>query len=571
MATSPRQIVPTLSPLEHASMNVLAPGAHLTYHNGPVISAVEVVAIFWGAAWAQPAQSALIAWLNQFFDFILTSPYIDLLAEYSVAGHAIGHGHRISTVTMSSSEPGAGGVVSDAQIQQALQAWIANGSVPPTTANTLYFVYLPPGVSSTLGPDQSCQVFCGYHSHINGAIYYAVEPYITCLGCSFGQIRDSLTKVSSHELCEAITDPALSAWWDDSTGNEIGDICNGTALQFGGFTIQSEWSNQANNCLSQPAGQPGPTWGGWESLGGSLFTPVSAVARAANRLDIFANGIDFATYHKWWDGAHWGGWESLGGIMTSPPHAVSWGPNRLDLFATGTDHAVWHKSWDGTHWGGWESLGGILISPPHAVTWGPNRLDVFATGTDQAAYYKAWDGTHWGNWESLGGVLTSPPHAVSWGPNRLDIFGNGTDHAAYHKGWDGAQWGAWESLGGVLTSPPRALAWGPNRLDVFGIGTDNAVWHKEWDVGQWGAWESLGSSMFSLVSAVSWGANRRDIFAIGTDNAVYHNAYDGTHWGGWESLGGSMFTPVGAAAWGPARLDVFAIGVDSGVWHKWYG
>ena len=50
-------------------------------------------------------------------------------------------------------------------------------------------------------------------------------------------------------------------------------------------------------------------------------------------------------WHKWWDGANWGGWESLGGILTSPPNAVSWGPNRLDIFANGGDYATWHKWW----------------------------------------------------------------------------------------------------------------------------------------------------------------------------------------------------------------------------------
>ena len=51
----------------------------------------------------------------------------------------------------------------------------------------------------------------------------------------------------------------------------------------------------------------------------------------------------------------WGGWESLGGTVVSSPEAVAWGPDRLDVFALGTDHALWHRWWDGTAWGGWES------------------------------------------------------------------------------------------------------------------------------------------------------------------------------------------------------------------------
>ena len=214
-----------------------------------------IFTIFWGAAWEEPAQSGLVPQLNQFFDFILTSSLIDLLAEYSVPGQAIGHGSRINTRTITASEPGGGsGQISDAQIQHALQGWIADGTIPQATGNMLYFVYLPPEVTSILGGHQSCQPggFCGYHNQINGTIFYAVEPFIACPGCTFGRVLDSLTKVSSHELCEAITDPALNGWFDD-TGNEIGDICNRTVQQLGVYTIQLEWSNQANECRLAPA------------------------------------------------------------------------------------------------------------------------------------------------------------------------------------------------------------------------------------------------------------------------------------------------------------------------------
>src|SRR5271169_4692066 len=59
-----------------------APGAapHLTYRNGPLLTAVEVFTIFWGPAWQQPAQSPMVTKINQFFDFILTSPLIDQLS-----------------------------------------------------------------------------------------------------------------------------------------------------------------------------------------------------------------------------------------------------------------------------------------------------------------------------------------------------------------------------------------------------------------------------------------------------------------------------------------------------------
>src|SRR5713101_5061939 len=73
--------------------------------------------------------------------------------------------------------------------------------------------------------------------------------------------------------------------------------------------------------------------GGPENLGGSnLRNSPSAVAWAANRLDIFAIGADGHLYHKWWNGSAWGGPENLGGSnLRNSPSAVAWAANRLDI------------------------------------------------------------------------------------------------------------------------------------------------------------------------------------------------------------------------------------------------
>ena len=77
------RIVPLYLPDDLKAAPTVPP--QLTYRNGPILSSVEVFTIFWGAAWQQSPQSDLANNLNQFFDFILTSPLIDRLAEYSSA------------------------------------------------------------------------------------------------------------------------------------------------------------------------------------------------------------------------------------------------------------------------------------------------------------------------------------------------------------------------------------------------------------------------------------------------------------------------------------------------------
>jgi hypothetical protein len=249
----PRNIVPLVNP---AVVPLAAPTATLTYHGGKVLGAAEVIPVYWGAFWGGGDGASLATQLDAFFDFILTSSFMDLLAEYSTPTTAIGRGSRRTSVTVSSSEPGdptpTGRTVSDDQVRAALQRWIADGTLPAATANTLYFVYLPPDVVSTMGASASCSDYCGYHNHVSGTVFYAVEPYITCSGCTFGTILDSLTKVSSHELAEAVTDPALDSWFDSTSGDEIGDICNTSTTHLGGYLVQNQWSNSQAACVIGP-------------------------------------------------------------------------------------------------------------------------------------------------------------------------------------------------------------------------------------------------------------------------------------------------------------------------------
>jgi hypothetical protein len=221
--------------------------AQLTYRGGPLLQAVQVFNFFWGTAW-ESQQAALVQSINQFFDYVLTSALLDQLAEYSVAGITIGHGSRTGAVILSTDPPSS---ITDADVQALIQQEIANDpAVSKPTPNSLYFVYLPPGVSISLGSGTSCSNFCGYHSDINGQIFYAVMPYPDCGGCAgAGSVADALTSTSSHELCEAITDPIPGQGWYDDHNGEIGDICAWQTKKVGTFTVQLEWSNKAGKCI----------------------------------------------------------------------------------------------------------------------------------------------------------------------------------------------------------------------------------------------------------------------------------------------------------------------------------
>lgn len=220
----------------------------LTYRNGPLMTAVEVFTVFWGAEWDSAPLKTMMDNLNQFFDYILTSALMEQLAEYSTSKYKISHGKRTGTTVIT---PTAHSSVTDTAIQKQLESEIAsNKTFPQPGSITLYFLFMPEGTKVVQGGSSSCQAFCGYHSDINGQIFYAVMPYPGCAGCTGGLPPfEALTSTSSHELCEAITDPIPGQGWYDDSNGEIGDICAWKTKKLGKYTVQLEWSNKANQCI----------------------------------------------------------------------------------------------------------------------------------------------------------------------------------------------------------------------------------------------------------------------------------------------------------------------------------
>jgi len=219
----------------------------LTYSGGPLLTRVQVYTIFWGKKWSAQPGAGMVTKINDFYKAILVSPLIDDLAEYNVPGKSIGHGSLLGSKVINSKAPV--GSVTDTSIRAQLKAWIAARTVAATTANTLYFIYLDPGIVSIMGGAKSCSSYCGYHDAV-GKVYYAVMPYPNCAGCLGGMAAlDALTGTSSHELCEAITDPVPGSGWYDNLNGEIGDICAWRFKKTAGYTVQLEWSNAKSQCV----------------------------------------------------------------------------------------------------------------------------------------------------------------------------------------------------------------------------------------------------------------------------------------------------------------------------------
>jgi hypothetical protein len=124
---TPRNIVPLSDEVTGASP-VRATVPHLKYHGGPVLGAAEIVTIFWGPFWSMAAGVSLIAHLNAFFESILTSSLIDLLAEYDTPHTKIGHGKRVASFSDITKNPGRSPLLDNSSRTRKFKPLFNNGS-----------------------------------------------------------------------------------------------------------------------------------------------------------------------------------------------------------------------------------------------------------------------------------------------------------------------------------------------------------------------------------------------------------------------------------------------------------
>ncbi len=223
---------------------------------GPILAAPEVVPIFFAGDDDMQHQ------LETFLVTLAASDYWHATtSEYGVGRPTI-----LPSIVTSDPPP---------TTDDALQAWLEGHLAPPLHSpsvaapvpvawpapdpNTVYVVFLPQGVTLTIGTtDTSCKTFGGYHDETaQQAIVYALLPRCPPSGAPI----DEITPALSHELIEASTDPhpnTAPAWveidypdivWAFTPGAELGDMCEyiQAARQrlVGEFLVQRTWSNSS--------------------------------------------------------------------------------------------------------------------------------------------------------------------------------------------------------------------------------------------------------------------------------------------------------------------------------------
>ena len=205
---------------------------------------------------------------------------------------------------------------------------------------------------------------------------------------------------------------------------------------------------------------------------------ISALTRFQDHIDLFVTGRDGAIYSTFWDGGggwfnHWfrlgdtNYWDNFTAEPGSPIAALSRFKDHIDLFVVGRDGGIYSTFWDASSgwFNRWFRLGdpnfwdNFTVPPGSAIsalTRFQDHIDLFVTGRDGAIYSTFWDASSgWFNhWFRLGdpnfedGFTVAPGSsisAVSRYRDHIDLFVTGRDTAAYSTFWDvnGGWFGFW--------------------------------------------------------------------------------------------------------------------------------
>lgn len=222
------------------------PTATIKDLGGLRFSNVKVNLIFWGGYWSAPAGSGVT--MSQVINdcaSILSGPYISSLSQYGVYSAHLGD----IFVTNAGDEPPTN--YDDGTIADFILSVIRGGSLPePDEENeyNIHCVFMPPGTNPPVG-------LLGEHSQ---AFYFDIDFLDADLWdashfafISFNS-RSEISRIFSHELVEALTDPEGDAIQmipvNDSSWNEIADHCRSRA-GLNGVTVQSYWSEKDKSCV----------------------------------------------------------------------------------------------------------------------------------------------------------------------------------------------------------------------------------------------------------------------------------------------------------------------------------
>ena len=275
----------------------------------------------------------------------------------------------------------------------------------------------------------------------------------------------------------------------------------------GSGAIQTAYSHIASGTTHAP-------WSAYPVSGANVAhnsSPLAAVSRYPDHLDLFWVGPDGSVRSAWWDSHLAEGWTghqfAVVGANSADPRsgvtAVARRTDQVDVFWIAPDGSLWTSWWSGASstWLGhtYRILGPGSVrvgSPVVAATPHADRIDlVFCTPTGELRH-TLWDSTRELAWPSPTAISTaaSPVAGVGYDlaarrPGHLDVFWCASDGGVWTSWSDDADASGW-ARHAYQVAPPGNCAPGSrlsicarngNHLDVTWTGTTGALMTTWWD------------------------------------------------------------------------------------------
>ena len=496
----------------------------VAYHGGHLLANAGIESLFYGSDWYyNPALYQQTGQLDGFLGTITGSTYLDQLKEYSEPGQIIGRGRFLDGV-ISLNSLRSGQFVQDQDIQNQLNLFIQEGILERPDANRLYVVFTPPNIHVQAFGQDSIHHFLGYHYTFTDAfgepVYYAVVVHQAGNASLQGYSPfQQFTKVTSHELAEAVTDPNPGAGWYDSFGQEIGDLCNGYSdiLTFNGYTVQREWSNEQ-----------------FAKTGNGHFLLQSPNVRS---FQIDANGTlnELDTGGDLWTRDYLGNWNWVDGSVQS--YLVAGGY----FYVLGSNGNLWYEDV------GWQQ---------HGRSWVDGDAQSYLPAGNGYLYVLGTNGNLW--YETIGW----PEVGRTWVDGDVrsyTIAGNGY---LYVLGTNGDLW--YEAVGW----PEVGRTWVDGSVQSFAmvgngylyvLGSDGNLWYEAIGWPQTGrTWVDGGVQSFAL-------AGNGYLYVLGGDGNLWYETI------GWPQIGRTLVDSnvLTFAVGSNGYLEV--LGSDHNLWYETVG
>lgn len=163
----------------------------------PLMKSVQQVSIFLGATWADQQVRSRQTGL------------LDLAGNRGKPGLSELQGHRVEVVPAAPKVDDfsdlSSSTINDLTIQRKLVEMLANHAIPAPAANTIYVVFLAPGITSTLGTGKAGTDYSAYHNllHVEaGEVRYVVVPY--------HQDADRHSAVATRAFADTVFNPSAT-------------------------------------------------------------------------------------------------------------------------------------------------------------------------------------------------------------------------------------------------------------------------------------------------------------------------------------------------------------------------